>query len=453
MKSINPYSGELIKEYKNNSLSEVVEIIELQNDAYLLWRKTSFLQRSELMKKTAKLLRENADKYAKIITNEMGKIIGESRAEVEKCANLCDFYADNAENFLRNEIIETDADLSYIKYEPIGTIFAIMPWNFPFWQVFRFAIPNIMAGNTALLKHSPNVNGCALIIEEIFTKAGFPKNIFKSILIPVELAENVISHDLIKGVTLTGSPKAGSAVASLAGKYLKKSVLELGGSDPYIVLKDAEINESCKNGTCSRMMNSGQVCISAKRFLVEEEIVEDFIKKQKSILENMTLGNPLDENIDMGPMARFDLVENIHHQVTESIKMGAKLICGGEISKENKMFYKPTLLTNVKKGMPVLEEETFGPVSVVIPVKDADEAVKIANDSMFGLGASIWTKDFKKCEEIANKIEAGAVFVNGMTKSDPRLPFGGIKKSGYGRELSRHGIREFMNIKSVWIKR
>ena len=453
MKSINPYTGQLIKEYKNHTISEIIDIIKNVNGCFLDWKMTPFSLRSELMRKAAQILRENATEYAKLITLEMGKIINESKAKVEKCANLCDFYADNAENFLKNEIIKTDADLSYIKYEPIGTIFAIMPWNFPFWQVFRFAVPNIMAGNTALLKHSPNVSGCALMIEEIFRKAGFPKDVFRTILLPAELSEKVIANKLIKGVTLTGSPKAGSAVASLAGKYLKKSVLELGGSDPYIVLKDAEINKSCKTGTCSRMMNSGQVCISAKRFIVEDDIADKFIEQQKSILNIIILGNPLDENTDMGPMARKDLVENIHHQVTESIKMGAKLICGGKISKENNMFYQPTLLTNVKKGMPVLDEETFGPVSVVIPVKNADEAIKIANDSMFGLGASIWTKDIRKGEEIANKIEAGAVFVNGMTKSDPRLPFGGIKNSGYGRELSYHGIKEFMNIKSVWIKK
>jgi succinate-semialdehyde dehydrogenase/glutarate-semialdehyde dehydrogenase len=351
---------------------------------------------------------------------------------------------------LVDEGMPSDGTVSYIRYDPMGVIYAIMPWNFPFWQVLRFAVPAIMAGNTVVLKHAPNVLGCADAIEGLFTDAGFPENILRNLMIPVELSEQVIADPLVQGVTITGSQQAGSKVASQAGKYLKKSVLELGGSDPFIVMSDADFDLACKTGVSSRMLNAGQVCIAAKRFIIEESIFDRFVYEQRHQFENLQLGDPMDENTDVGPMARPDLVDSIGKQVQESMKMGATLVTGGKQVDEN--FYAPTLLTDVHKGMPVYDEETFGPVSIVVPVKDADEAVKIANDTSFGLGASIWTADLDLAEKMASQIDAGAVFINGMTKSDPRLPFGGTKRSGYGRELSHLGIREFVNIKTVWFK-
>jgi succinate-semialdehyde dehydrogenase / glutarate-semialdehyde dehydrogenase len=451
MKSINPFNNKLIKEYKEHSVSDVDSIIKDVHKEWKTWKNTSFDERSKLMKNAGEILRSESQKFAELMTSEMGKVILQAKAEIEKCAALCDYYAENAQQILKDEIIQTDASKSYVSFEPIGSIFAIMPWNFPFWQVFRFAVPNLIAGNTAILKHAPNVCGCSLAIEEIFQKAGFPENVFRSLVIPVELAEQVIANDLVAGVTLTGSAKAGSIVASLAGKYLKKSVLELGGSDPFIVLKDADLSKACQTGTDSRLLNAGQVCISAKRFIVEEEIADEFIEFQKHLFENYKIGDPMKTETKMGPMARFDLLENINDQVQKSIEMGASLICGGKIIESDGFFYQPTILTNVKKGMPVYDEETFGPVSVIIRVKNTEEAIKVANDTIYGLGASIWTSDLSRGEAVARKIEAGAVFVNGMTKSDARLPFGGIKKSGFGRELASYGIKEFLNIKTIWI--
>jgi len=450
MKSVNPFTGKVIAEYKEQTPGQASHIISETHKAYLNWKVLSCDERGRLIKKMSLLLRKRKEEYATLITSEMGKIISESRAEVEKCAWLCEYYADHAEKMLQTEIFETDGSKSYVRFDPVGVIYAIMPWNFPFWQVLRFAVPTIMAGNTVVLKHAPNVTGCSLAIERLFTDADFPESVFRSLIIPVDLSEGVIANPLVQGVTITGSQRAGRVVASQAGKYLKKSVMELGGSDPYIVLKDAEINNACKTGMCSRMMNAGQVCISAKRFIVEETIFEEFVENQKMLLENMILGNPMEEDTDMGPMARPDLLEQIERQVNESVKMGAKLITGGKRINDN--FYTPTLLTNAKKGMPVYDEETFGPVSVVIPAKDTGDAVRIANDTAYGLGASIWTQNNELAEKMAAQLDAGAVFINGMTKSDPRLPVGGTKQSGYGRELSYFGIREFVNIKTVWVK-
>lgn len=449
--STNPYTGETFAEHAEHTASEVNGIIEKSHKRYLNWKTLGFGQRAELMKNAAKVLRHNLEEYARLITMEMGKILTESRGEIEKCAWLCEYYAENAESMLKPEIFETDAGKSYVRFDASGIVYGIMPWNFPFWQVFRAAVPTIMAGNTFLLKHAPNVTGAALAIEDIFLKAGFPEDVFRTLVIPVELSENVIAHPWVEGVTLTGSQRAGATVASQAGKYLKKSVLELGGSDPYIVLNDAELNSSCNTGVCSRMLNAGQVCISAKRFIVEEAILDQFIEGQKKLLEKMVLGDPMDEKTEMGPMARIDLLENIEKQVNESVNMGAKLLTGGHRLNQGKLFYAPTLLIDVRKGMPVWDEETFGPVSVIIPAKDPEDAVRIANDTPYGLGASLWTKDMELAERMAAQIESGAVFINGMTKSDPRLPFGGTKRSGYGRELAYLGIREFVNAKTVWI--
>jgi len=451
MKSINPYTNQLIAEYRQMSLKELTQTLDKTHQAFLEWRVTDIGFKSKPMFELAKILRKKKTELALLITSEMGKLMGESEAEIEKCAWLCDYYAEHAEEMLENEGMPSDGTVSYVRFDPVGVIYAIMPWNFPFWQVLRFAVPTLMAGNAVVLKHAPNVFGCAEAIENLFVEAGFPANLFRKLFIDVDQSEKVIANVLVKGVTLTGSQRAGSIVASQAGKYLKKTVMELGGSDPFIVLADADFNTACKTGTNSRMLNSGQVCISAKRFIVEESIFDPFVQEQKILLESLKPGDPLQKTTTLAPMARADLVESVERQVSQSVKMGAKCITGGH-RLENPNFYAPTLLTGVKKGMPVYDEETFGPVSVVIPARDAEDAVRIANDTSFGLGASIWTKDLERADEMAKKVDAGAVFINGMVKSDPRLPFGGTKQSGYGRELSAFGIREFVNIKTVWFK-
>jgi len=451
MKAINPATDELIKEYKEHTDDEVKKIIEAAHKCYLSWRYVSFAERSKLMHKAAEVLRKNIDKYARLITVEMGKVIKESRAEVEKCAWVCEYYADNAGRFLADEIIETDASKSMVVFQPIGIVLAVMPWNFPFWQVFRFAAPALMAGNAGVLKHASNVPGCALAIEEVFKEAGFPENAFRTLLISAGKVEGVIKNQYIKAVTLTGSEPAGMQVASAAGHELKKTVLELGGSDPYIVLEDADIPACVNTSVTARMINAGQSCIAAKRFIVIESKVKEFERQQVAIMNSLKMGDTLSEDTQVGAMARMDLLEELDRQVQDSIRMGAKLLCGGKKADGPGAFYLPTVLSNVKKGMPVYEQETFGPVSAIIAVKDEKEAVAVANDSEFGLGGSVWSKDLERAERVARRIEAGAVFVNGMTKSDPRLPFGGVKRSGYGRELSHYGIKEFINIKTIWI--
>jgi len=364
---------------------------------------------------------------------------------------VCDYYADNAEKFLADEIIETDAGKSFVAFEPIGVVLAVMPWNFPFWQVFRFAAPALMAGNAGILKHASNVPGSALAIEEVFRTAGFPENIFRTLVIPSRAVEDVIKDPRVQAVTLTGSEPAGMAVAATAGHELKKTVLELGGSDPFIVLEDADLPACVNTSVNARMINAGQSCIAAKRFIVVESRVREFEEQQAAIMEAMKMGDPLDETTQVGPLARPDLLDELDEQVQKSIAMGARLLTGGKKADLPGAYYEPTVLTDVKKGMPVYEQETFGPVSAVIPVKDEEEAIAVANDSEFGLGGSVWSRDLKRAEKVARQIYTGAVFVNGMTKSDPRLPFGGVKKSGYGRELSHYGIREFVNIKTIWI--
>ncbi len=449
-KSINPFNSSILEEYEHHNKSAVEKIILKTHEAFLIWKSVSLEERSGLLLKLSTSLKKNKQKLGTLITSEMGKVLKESISEIEKCAWLCEYYAQNSDGMLDTESAPSDGTVSYIRFEPVGIIYAIMPWNFPFWQVFRFAIPTLLAGNTIILKHAPNVIGSAKAIEKLFKEAGFPDNVFSNIVIPVNFSENVIAHPLVQGVTLTGSQAAGRIVASQAGKYLKKTVLELGGSDPYIILADADFDEACEVSVSSRMLNSGQVCIAAKRFIVEESIVDQFIKDHKTRLENLKMGDPMNMKTDIGPIARTDLLETIDEQVKKSIEMGASLETGGK--SYNKIFYTPTLLTDVKKGMPVYDEETFGPVSVVITAKNAEHALQIANDSPFGLGASIWTRDLELAEKMAENIEAGAVFINGMTKSDPRLPFGGIKQSGYGRELSHYGVKEFMNVKTIWVK-
>ncbi len=451
MKAINPATGELIEEYQDHSDQEVDRFIDQAESLFRAWRDVPFSDRSDLMHRAAAVLREKKEDYARLITLEMGKTIGESRAEVEKCAWGCEFYADEAARFLADEVIASDASRSLVAFQPLGIVLAVMPWNFPFWQVFRFAAPALMAGNAGLLKHASNVPGCAVAIEEVFRLAGFPEGLFKSLLISAGKVDRVIKNPQVKAVTLTGSELAGIQVAAAAGAELKKTVLELGGSDAYIVLEDADLPACLATGVTARMLNTGQSCIAAKRFIVVEPLVEEFEQQLSRRMSELKVGDPLQESTQVGPMARIDLVDEIHTQVTGSIERGARLLCGGERPDGPGAFYPPTVLAGVEKGMPVYDEETFGPVAAVISVKDMEAAVAVANDSRFGLGGSVWTRDVEKGEAVARRIETGSMFVNGMTKSDPRLPFGGIKKSGYGRELSSFGIREFVNIKTIWI--
>lgn len=448
----NPATQKKISDYSLLSAEELSQVIDNNHKTYLVWRTLKYTDRGILFKRLAVLLRKRSDELALLITSEMGKIIVESKAEIDKCAWLCEYYADNTEQLLLPEVMTSDATNCYVRFDPLGTVFAIMPWNFPFWQVLRAAVPTMMAGNTFVLKHAPNVFGCAQAIQALFLEAGFPANTFNNLLIPVELSEQVIAHPAICGVTLTGSSRAGRSVAALSGKHLKKCVLELGGSDPYIVLNDADINLACKTSVFSRMLNAGQVCISAKRFIVEEGVYEAFVEQQKILLEQIAVGDPVDSKTGMGPMARIDLLEQLEKQVSDSIAIGAKLVIGGHRIHPNALYFQPTLLTHVTPEMPVWKEETFGPVSVIVPAKNAHEALDIANKTNMGLGASLWTADLNLANEMASQIEAGAIFINGMTKSDPRIPFGGIKQSGFGRELGSYGIKEFLNIKTVWIK-
>lgn len=451
MQSINPATNELIKEYPDHSDEQVRQIITEVQQAFLNWRKVPFSEKSKLMYQAGHELRKNKETYARLMTLEMGKVIREARAEVDKCAWVCDYYAEMAPQFLQDEVIATDASRSFVVFEPLGVILAVMPWNFPFWQVFRFAAPALMAGNTALLKHASNVSGCALAIESIFRAAGFPGHLFRTLLIPAARVEKVIRHPHVRAVTLTGSEPAGRQVAQIAGSEIKKTVLELGGSDPFIVLEDADMSGCIQSAWQARMINTGQSCIAAKRFIVVASRLAEFEEEQRRILNNLRIGDPLHEETQVGPLARPDLVDELDEQVRQSVQAGARLLCGGQRIDGPGAFYAPTVLSDVGKGMAVYEQETFGPVLAIIPVSNEQEAVAVANDSAFGLGACLWSRDTVRAERLARQIESGNVFINGMVKSDPRLPFGGIKNSGYGRELSHFGIREFVNIKTIWI--
>lgn len=453
LSSINPANNILIKNYDEMTGPESADIISLADKAFKNWKETSFIHRSELMKNAAKVLRDNSEEYSVLMTIEMGKPIVQSRTEVEKCAWVCDYYADNAEKILAEEIIKTEATKSFVSYQPLGVILAVMPWNFPFWQVFRFAAPNLMAGNAGLLKHASNVSGCALAIEDVFRKAGFPENLFRTLLVKSKNVKDIISNTKVQAVTLTGSVPAGKSVAALAGSLIKKTVLELGGSDPYVVLEDADLHQAAMSCVTSRLINAGQSCIAAKRFIIVESVYDEFEKLYLEIMSKKRMGDPLDENNDLGPQASLQLRNELHDQVLRSIKQGAELILGGTVPEIDGAYYPPTILSNVKPGMPAFDEELFGPVAALIKAADENDAINLANNSIFGLGASVFTKDIKRGEQIAKeKLNAGCCFVNDFVKSDPRLPFGGIKESGYGRELSPFGIKEFMNIKTVYIK-
>lgn len=453
MDVVNPATGEVIKSYYTIASGQVELAIRESHAAFRKWRRVPFEDRAKLMIKAAKVLRDHKEEYAETMALEMGKPIKEGRAEIEKCAWVCDYYAENAEDFLKQEPVETDASDSFVSYQPLGVILAVMPWNFPFWQVFRFAAPALMAGNAGLLKHSSNVPGCALAIEDVFNRAGFPRHIFTTLLIDSKAVADVIGHEMVKAVTLTGSTPAGKSVASKAGDVLKKTVLELGGSDPYIILEDADLEETVEKCVTSRLINGGQSCIAAKRFIVVNSIKEKFVELFVEKMRTKKMGNPIGEDVDIGPQARHDLRDELHQQVVQSIEKGAQCLLGGEVPDNKGAYYPPTVLTNVKKGMPAYDDELFGPVAAIIPVNNEMEAIRVANDSVFGLGAAIFTSDIEKATRLAEtEIEAGACFVNDFVRSDPRLPFGGIKESGYGRELSHHGIKEFTNIKTIYIK-
>ena len=453
MKTINPATGKVIKEYSEMSFEEVSGIIYRANIAQKQWKHKSFTNRSVNLNKIAKSLKENKQELGELMSTEMGKPLSQSIGEIEKCAWVCEYYAENAEDFLSDDSVETDASKSYVTFNPLGTVLSIMPWNFPFWQLFRFAAPALMAGNAVILSHSENVTGCALEIEKIIHTSGIPADLFRTILVQNENMKPVIQHNGIAAVTLTGSTRAGKIVASQAGEALKKTVLELGGSDPSIILADADLKQAAERCVTSRILNSGQSCIAAKRFLVVEEVYDEFVSEFKKLMESKKVGDPFDEATDIGPMAREDLRDGLHEQVQKSIEAGANCILGGEKPGALGSFYPVTILENVTKGMPAYDEELFGPVASIIKVQDEEEAIKVANDSIYGLGASIYSKDVEKAEKIAaEQLEAGCCFVNDFVKSDPRLPFGGIKQSGYGRELGLYGIREFVNTKTVYVK-
>lgn len=452
IQTINPATGKIEKTYVELSKEEIKNSINYAQQAYLKWKETDINERSRLMKNAASVMKNKRDEYGYIITTEMGKPIKQAIAEVEKCAWVCEYFAENAGRMLTIERIETDASESYVEFNPLGVILAVMPWNFPFWQVFRFAAPSLMAGNVGLLKHSSNVPMCALAIEQIFINAGFPKNIFKTLLIGSEPVKDIIKDPRIKAATLTGSEPAGRKIAEACGKELKKSVLELGGSDPFIVLDDADLDETASIAVKARLINNGQSCIASKRFIVVEKIYESFTEKFVNAMNRVRIGDPMDESVELGPIAREDLLYELDSLVKDSVSKGARILTGGKVLPGKGFYYAPTILDNLSKGMPAYDDEIFGPVASLIKAKDEEDAVRIANDSPFGLGASIWTNDFKKAKRMATEIESGCIFINGMVKSDPRLPFGGIKNSGYGRELSHYGIKEFVNIKSVWLK-
>jgi len=447
----NPATGETLKTFLALDNTQVDTVLQQVSTASIGWAATPIAKRVACLQRAAQQLRAQRDRYAALVTLEMGKPIREARAEVEKCATGCEFYAQNAERFLADEIIATDAGKSYVAYQPLGTLLAIMPWNFPFWQAFRAAAPALAAGNTVLLKHASNVPQCALAIEDIFRES-FPTNVFRTLLIGPEQAETLIADARIHAVTLTGSEAAGRRIAAVAGSQLKKSVLELGGSDAFVVLADADLDEATRLAVASRFLNGGQSCIAAKRIILVESIAEDFLARFQQRLAQLKQGDPTREDTDLGPMARADLRDALHQQVTESINKGAVPLMGCEPIAGQGYYYKVSLLDKVRPGMPAYEDELFGSVAAVIHAKDEADALRIANDSRFGLGGSVCTRDSKRGEIFARALHCGQAFVNGMVKSDPHLPFGGVKASGYGRELALQGIREFVNIKTIWIK-
>jgi succinate-semialdehyde dehydrogenase/glutarate-semialdehyde dehydrogenase len=453
LRSINPATEEVIQEFEELTDDQIDQKLAAAQAAFEQWRTTSFEERAKLMKRASEVLRQKKSELAAVMTSEMGKTIGAAGAEVEKCAATCDYYAENAAKFLAPEPIETDASQSYTRFDPIGVVLAVMPWNFPFWQVFRFAAPALMAGNVGVLKHASNVQLSGQAIEKVFQDAGFPLGAFANLEIGSAKVDAIIRDRRVKAVTLTGSEYAGGQVAKTAGEMIKKTVLELGGSDPFIVLADADIDMAAKTAVATRLQfNAGQSCISAKRFIVEAPVAEEFTAKLKGALEQEVVGDPTKPDTTVGPLVNEQAVKDIDKQVQDSIDQGAKLVCGGQRPAGKGYFYTPAILTNIKKTMPVWAEEVFGPVMPVVVAKDHAQAVRMANDSPYGLASTIFSTNTAAAQKLAEQIESGAVFINGQVKSDPRLPFGGIKQSGYGRELSHYGIKEFVNIKTVWVK-
>ncbi|HXG94403.1 MAG TPA: NAD-dependent succinate-semialdehyde dehydrogenase [Blastocatellia bacterium] len=450
--TINPATGETLKTFNALTDSELEKKIHLSADAFREHRRSSFRERAEKMTRAAEILENEKEKFGRVMTAEMGKPIKAAIAEAEKCAWVCRYYAENAESFLSDEEIKTNATRSFIRYQPIGPVLAVMPWNFPFWQVFRFAAPALMAGNTGLLKHASNVPQCALAIEGIFLRAGFREGAFQTLLIGSDKVARVIDDPRVRAATLTGSFPAGSSVASQAGKRIKKTVLELGGSDPFIVMPSANLDEAIATAVKARTINNGQSCIAAKRFIVHEKIYDEFERDFVRQMESLKVGDPMDESTDIGPLATADILDDLEKQVNETKRAGARVLTGGRRLDGSGFYYAPTVLANIPKDSPAYREELFGPVASLFRVRDIDEAIRIANDTTFGLGSAGWTNDERERERLINELEAGCVFINGMVASDPRLPFGGVKESGYGRELSAFGIREFVNIKTVWIK-
>ena len=453
IESVNPATGETLDTYEDPDDGDVDRLLSRAVDTATEWAEVDLTERRQLLARAGDVLRENLEEYAELITNEMGKPISQSRSEVEKCAWVCDYYAETAADHLQDEQIAGDESAeTYVSYEPLGPVLAVMPWNFPFWQVFRFAAPNLVAGNVGLLKHASNVPGCATAIQEVFEEAGFPEGAFTALLVGSDTVEDVIRDDRIEAVTLTGSAGAGRSVAETAGSELKKTVLELGGSDPFVVLDDADLDRAATVGARARDINSGQSCIAAKRFIVHDDVYDEFLDRFVEEMSSQTVGDPTDDDTDVGPQAREDLMDDLHEQVQATLDAGAQAVIGGQPMDREGNYYPPTVLTDVPRDCPAAEEEVFGPVAAVFRVEDEAEAVELANDTHLGLGGSVWTQDLDRGDRLAHEVEAGCVFVNELVKSDPRIPFGGVKDSGYGRELGEPGIHEFVNRKTVWIQ-
>ncbi|HLG65743.1 MAG TPA: NAD-dependent succinate-semialdehyde dehydrogenase [Ktedonosporobacter sp.] len=451
IQSINPATGEVLETFELFNQTQINNALEQVYQARLSWRKTSFAERSALLHGIARYLRDRKEELARAATLEMGKPIVEAEAEIEKCAWNCDFYAANAEKFLADEHVKTNATESYVAFQPLGVVLALMPWNFPYWQVFRFAAPALMAGNVAILKHASNVSRVALDIERIFRGCGLPEGAFRTVLVPGAQTAPLIADPRVAAVTLTGSEEAGISVAGNSGHHLKKHVLELGGSDAFIVLEDADLDGAAQMAVRARFQNTGQSCICAKRFIVVEPVADAFEQKFVAETAKLRMGDPLDRATQIGPMARSDLRETLHRQVQETLQQGARLLLGGKFGPGKGYYYEPTIVADVTPEMPMFREETFGPAAAIIRARDTEHTIELANDSKFGLGGNLWTRNIDRARQIACHLESGSVFINGMTASDPRLPFGGVKHSGYGRELSAFGIREFVNIQTIWI--
>jgi succinate-semialdehyde dehydrogenase/glutarate-semialdehyde dehydrogenase len=453
--TINPATGEQIAEYPVMLAGDIDMLLRKAEGDFRRWRHTGMDVRRASMKKAAELLRSGQDDHARLISLEMGKPLSQSIGEVNKCAWVCDYFADHAEEYLQPEESEIDGARGVVKFEPLGLILGVMPWNFPYWQVFRFAAPSIMAGNGIVVKHAPNVTACSIAIETLFREAGFPEHLYSAVHIDIDEVDRLtgfmIDHPAVKAVSVTGSTGAGRAVASKAGRAIKPSVLELGGSDPYIVLDDADVTQAVNLCAAGRLLNAGQSCIAAKRFIVHTSVIEEFTRMLVLKMQSAVMGDPFSQGVEVGPIARTDLRDLVHSQVERSVNAGAKLLCGGVVPEGAGCYYPPTVLAGVGRGMAAYEEEIFGPVASIIEVQDDDEAIAVANDSEYGLGSAVFSRDTERALAIADRLETGSCFINASVKSDPRLPFGGIKQSGYGRELSHHGIREFVNIKTLYI--